>query len=119
MFNERTENKKMLSQEAYIEKLIRKYKISDCRTLKTPLDVSSKISKLDSPEIVNKEYQEMQSCDHRGIVGCLNYLAFSTRPDIAHTANILSSFVENPGNKHWGAAKTCLRYMYIYEGYKV
>ena len=35
----------------------------------------------------------------------------ATRPDIAHTANILSSFVENPGNKHWNTAKACLRYL--------
>ena len=108
---ERTENKIMLSQETYIEKLIEKYKMSDCRTLETPLDVSSKLSKLDSSEIGSKEYQEMQSRGYRGIVGCLNYLALTTRPDIAHTANILSSFVENPGNKHWNAAKACLCYL--------
>ena len=35
----------------------------------------------------------------------------TTRPDIAHRANILSLFVENPGNKHWNAAKACLRYL--------
>ena len=53
----------------------------------------------------------MQSCHYRGIVGCLNYLALTARPDIAHTANILSLFVENPGNKHCNAAKACLRYL--------
>ena len=53
----------MLSQEAYIEKLIEKYKMSDCRTLETPPDVNSKLSKLDSQEIGSKVYQEMQSCD--------------------------------------------------------
>ena len=53
----------------------------------------------------------MQACHYRGIVGCFNYLALTTRPDIAHTVNILSSFVENPGNKHWNAAKACLRYL--------
>ena len=53
----------------------------------------------------------MQSCNYRGIIGCLNCLALTTRPDIAHTANILSSFVENPGNKHWNAAKAGLRYL--------
>ena len=62
----------MLTHEAYIEKLIEKYKVSDSRTLETPIDVSSKLSKLDSPEIGSKEYQKMQSCDYRGVVGCLN-----------------------------------------------
>ena len=34
----------------------------------------------------------MKSCDQRSVVGCLNYLALVTRPDITHTANLLSSF---------------------------
>ena len=46
--------------------------MSDGRTLETPLDVSSKLSKLESPNIGSKEYQELQSCDYKGIVGCLN-----------------------------------------------
>ena len=90
-----TEHKIMLSQETYIEKLTDKYKMSDCRTLETLFDVSSKLSKFNSPEIGSKEYKEMQSCDYWGIVGCLKYLAFTTRPGIAQTANILSSLVEN------------------------
>ena len=53
----------------------------------------------------------MQSCDHRCIVGCLNYLALTSRPDIAHAASLLSSFVQNPGKRHWNAAKGCLRYL--------
>ena len=29
----------------------------------------------------------------------------------SHAANLLSSFVENPGRRHWNAAKGCLRYL--------
>ena len=85
--------------------------MSDCRTLEKCLDVSSKLSKLDSPKIGSKEYQDMQSCDYRGKVGCLKYLALSTRPNIAQKANFLSSLEEIPGNKHRNAAKSCLRYL--------
>ena len=60
----------MLSQDGYIEKLIEKYNMSDCRTLETPLDIISKPSNIDSPERGGKEYEEMQSCDYRGIEGC-------------------------------------------------
>ena len=108
---EGTENKIMLRQEAYIEELIEKYKMSDSRTLKTPLDVSSKLPKLDSPKIGSKEYQFVQSCDYRGKVGCLNYLASSSRQDITHIAIISCSFVENPGKKHCNAAKAFQRYL--------
>ena len=40
-----------------------------------------------------------------------NYLACSSRPDIASAANFLSSFVENPGEKHWKAGKRVLSYL--------
>ena len=53
----------------------------------------------------------MHPCDYRGIVGCLNFLALTSRPDIAHTANILSSFVDNPANEHWNAGKACPLYL--------
>ena len=108
---ERTQNEIMLSQEAYVEKLLEKFNMSESKTLETPLDVSLKLSKLDSPEIGSNEHREMQSCDYRRIVGCLNYLSLTSRPDIAHAANLLSSFVENPGRRHWNAAKGCLRYL--------
>ena len=108
---EQTQNEIMLSQETYVEKLLEKFNMSESKTLETPLDVSLKLSKLDSPEIGSNEHIEMQSCDYRGIVGCLNYLAIKCRPDIAHTDNLLSSIVENTGRRHWNAAKGCLRYL--------
>ena len=89
----RTQNEIMLSQEAYVEKLLEKFNMSESKTLETPLDVSLKLSKLDSLEIGSNEHREMQSCDYRGIVGCLNHLTLTSRPDIAHAANLLSSFV--------------------------
>ena len=56
---EKTENKKRLSQEAYNEKIKKKYKMSDCRSLETHLDVNSKLSKLDSPK---KEAKNIKMC---------------------------------------------------------
>ena len=54
---------------------------------------------------------EMQKLDYRGLVGCLNYLSTTTRPDIAFGSHLLSSFLENPGLAHWVAAKHVLRYL--------
>ena len=85
--------------------------MSESKTLETPLYVSLKLSKFDSPEKGSNEHREMQSCDYRGIVGCLNYLALKSRPDIANAANLLSFFVQNLRKRHWNAAKGCLRYL--------
>ena len=72
----------MLSQDTYVEKLLEKFNMSESKTLEAPLDVSRKLSKLNSPEIGSNEHRQMQSCDYTGIVGCLNYLALTSRPDI-------------------------------------
>ena len=52
----------------------------------------------------------MKYFDFRNLVGCLNYLACSIRPDIAFQANFLCSFFENSGEKHWKAGKRVLGY---------
>ena len=53
----------------------------------------------------------MSKTNYRSLIGCLNYLALSSRPDICFASNALSSFVENPGEVHWKAAKRVLRYL--------
>ena len=47
----------------------------------------------------------------RSLIGCLNYLALSSRIDTCFAADALSSFVENPEEVHWKAAKRVLRYL--------
>ena len=71
----------MLSQETYLEKLLELFNMSKSKTLETPSDVGLKLSNLDSPETGSNEHRDVQSCDYRRRVGCLNYLALK-RPDI-------------------------------------
>ena len=100
---ERTENE--IKPETYVEKVPEKFNMSESKILETPLDVSLKLSKIDSPERSRHEHREMQRNYYRGIVGCLKYLALTSRPDIAHAANLIISFVQNPGKRHCDAAK--------------
>ena len=51
----------MLSREAYVEKLLEKFNMSESKTLETPLDVSLKLSKLDSTEI---GAMSIEKCNH-------------------------------------------------------
>ena len=52
----------------------------------------------------------MSKTNFRGLIGCHNFLALSSRPDMCFAANALNYFVENPGEVHWKAAKRVLRY---------
>ena len=53
----------------------------------------------------------MSKTNFRSLIGCLNCLALSSRPDICFAAKALSLFVDNPGEVHWKAAKRVLRYL--------
>jgi hypothetical protein len=48
---------------------------------------------------------------YRGIVGALNYLSTTTRPNITFAVSCLSQFLNNPGTSHWHAAVHTLQYL--------
>ena len=111
MKDERTSSEIKISQEKYIEKNLETFKMNDCRPIGTPLEEKCKLSKNDCPQEGSEEQLRMSKTNFRSLIACLNYLALSSRPDIYFVANALSSFVENPGEVHWKAAKRVLRYL--------
>eukprot|EP00121_Abeoforma_whisleri_P006484 Awhi_evm1s5900 len=58
-------------------------------------------------KLENTEYE----CDYNGIVGSLQYLANSTRPDIALVVNKLSQHLTAYGEEHWNAALRIIKYL--------
>jgi hypothetical protein len=58
-----------------------------------------------------EERRSMAAVPYRTVVGALNYLAHSTRPDIAHAVQQVSQHSQDPGAKHWAAVKQILRYL--------
>ena len=106
---ERTSSEIKISQEKYKEKNLETFKMNDCK----PIDTleKCKLSKNDCPQEGSEEQLRMSKTNFRSLIGCLNYLALSSRPDICFAANALSSFLENPGEVHWKAAKSVLIYL--------
>ena len=93
-------NEIRISQEKYVEKLISRFRMTEAKPITPPISENEKLTKEDCPLEGSIEQENMKKCDYRGLVGCLNYLALSSRPEICFAANLLSSFVENPGEKH-------------------
>jgi len=100
-----------VNQEKYIEKLLEKFGMTDCKPLSTPCAEKSTFSKNDCPADGSEEQFSMVNKNYRGLIGAINYLANTSRPDLAYIAHCLSRFVSNPGEKHWIAAKRVLRYL--------
>ena len=72
----RTPNRLKLSQEHYVEKILRKFEHFDCKPVSTPYDPNSQL----------KEYREhsVAQIEYAQIIGILIYLMNYTRPDIAY-----------------------------------
>jgi hypothetical protein len=45
------------------------------------------------------------------VIGCLNYLAVATRPDIAFAVNFLARFSQRPSTTHWRFLKHLINYL--------
>jgi hypothetical protein len=78
-----------LVQAGYAERVLRTVGMWDCNPVLTPLDPNVRLTKRDSPEVVEPRLHRRM----RSIVGCLSYLVNMTRPDLAFTYFQLSKFV--------------------------
>ncbi|GJU42991.1 retrotransposon protein, putative, ty1-copia subclass [Tanacetum coccineum] len=58
-----------------------------------------------------EEVKRMQNAPYASDVGSIMYAMRSTRPDVTFTQNITSHFQQNPGEPHWTAVKTILKYL--------
>ena len=93
-----------ISQEQYIGKIMRKYKLQDCKTVSTPMDLNVKLVKDDG---YSKPVDVVQ---YHSMVGSLIYAAIATRPDIAYAVAALAKFNSSPTEAHLTTVKRVFRY---------
>ena len=99
-----------ISQETYIDKIVKKFNLQDAKDCATPLDPNIKLSKDQCPDS-DEEKKTMAKIPYRQAIGSLMWATVATRPDIAFAVSVLSQFLENPGRVHWEAVKRVLRYL--------
>ena len=80
---DRSSNKLYLSQEKYIEKVLRKFRMDNAKAMSCPLAAHFKLSTKQCPTTDEKK-KEMWSVPYASAVGSLMYAMVCTRPDIAH-----------------------------------
>jgi hypothetical protein len=99
-----------LSQVTYIDSLLRKFNMADCKSVSVPLDPMVQLSREQCPT-TPEVTAEMENIPYRTLIGGLVWLATATRPDLALTVCVLSRFIDNPGLPHWNAGKRVLQYL--------
>jgi hypothetical protein len=99
----REDGKTLITQRKYTMELIKRFNMSECKPVSTPLEQNIKLNSDD-------ETKEMNGTLYRQLVGSLNYLT-TTRPDIAYSVSILSQFMAKPHDNHWKETKRVLQYL--------
>ncbi|XP_074265705.1 secreted RxLR effector protein 161-like [Silene latifolia] len=99
-----------LSQKAYIDKVLERYRMNEYSAGIVPIQKGDKFSKMQCPHN-ELEQKEMERIPYAFVVGSLNYVQTSTRPDISFAVGMLGWYQSNPRMDHWKAAKKVLRYL--------
>ena len=94
-----------IDQQAYIENALKRFKLQDANSTKTPLPAGVHLEKSEVPVALDTKTYYQQ------IIGMLIYAAIGTRPDIAFVAMRLSRFNNNPTEEHIKYARYVLRYL--------
>eukprot|EP00253_Pinus_taeda_P035126 PITA_35126 len=97
---DKNENGIFISQARYVNEVLGKFNMQECKAAITPTVMGLKLSKEDS----SKDFDPSL---YKSIVGSLMYLT-TTRPDIMFFVSLISRFMERPKEAHWQAAKRIL-----------
>nr|GEW86253.1 retrovirus-related Pol polyprotein from transposon TNT 1-94 [Tanacetum cinerariifolium] len=107
---DRKMGKLTLSQTDYISKFLKKFNMSSCKPVPTPLAPYFKLSSHECPKS-KEDKEDMSRVPYSSAIGSLMYAMVYTRPDLARVVSVMSRYIHNPGKMHWEAVKCILRYL--------
>jgi hypothetical protein len=93
----------LLTQAAYIQKLLNKFGLSNCNSSLLPMDPSLHLQRIMDTSKVDAEL-------YRSLVGSLIYVT-NTRPDVCYAVSCVARYMTSPEQAHFQAAKRILRYL--------
>ena len=108
----RDRSKRSLShpQETYINKVLERFRMQDCKSIDTPIAKGEGLSHRLCPR-TPQENEQMKHVPYASAIGSLMYAMMCTRPDICFAIGMVSRYQSNPGPAHWKAVKRILRYL--------
>lgn len=99
------QNSITIDQEDYIDKVLRRFNMENCKPVSTPGVPGQRFEKPQEP------YTADAKIPYRELIGSLMYITVCSRPDIAHSVNFMSQFCNCYTEVHWAATKRILRYL--------
>ena len=99
----------LLHQEAYVNKVLKEFKMDKANPLAAPMIGRSKTN--EDPYQPCEEEEVVDKPRYLTAVGAFTYLTTHTRPDIAFATSMLARHSQNPTSRHWNGVKHLLRYL--------
>jgi len=99
-----------LSQESYLNKVLKTFNMLESKPALTPLGAHLKM-KSATEEKLSTEEEYMKSVPYSSAVGSIMYSMIGTRPDLAYPVGVVSRFMSQPAKEHWLGVKWVLRYI--------
>ncbi len=95
-----------LGQRAYLEKILRDHKMTDCKAAPTPMETQY-------TEESSSDYQPTtEFCSqYQSAVGSLMCAMLGTCPDLAYAVSMKSRYASWPNNSHWQAVQQIFWYI--------
>lgn len=91
-----------IDQSHYSLKILEKFNMIECNTIKTPIEQNLKLERGDSSD---------SELPYRELIGILMFLCMGSRPDLSFAVNYFSRFQEGANINHWNHLKRTLRYI--------
>jgi Reverse transcriptase (RNA-dependent DNA polymerase) len=99
-----------LSQQAYIDKVLKRYGMENYKPGNTPVIKGDKFS-LDQCPKAELEKSEMHQIPYASLIRSLMYAQVCTRPNITYITGMLGRYLSKLGMNHWKPTKRVLRYL--------
>ena len=110
---DRSQRKIWLSQRQYVDIVLERSGMMNCKPQWTPMATSVKLSADDPNDNTTHHTMEIdgRTVSYSSVVGSLMYAMMGTRPDLAYLVGVLGRYSANPKQSHWEMVKRGLRYL--------
>ncbi|GJT38372.1 putative RNA-directed DNA polymerase [Tanacetum coccineum] len=110
IFRDRSKRLIGLSQDTYLDKILKRFKMDNSKKGILPLHHGIKISSDLCPK-TNDELDKMSRVPYASAIGSIMYAMTCTRLDVSFALSMVSRHHQNPGEGHWTAIKNILKYL--------
>ncbi|GJR53533.1 putative RNA-directed DNA polymerase [Tanacetum coccineum] len=99
-----------LSQDTYLDKILKIFKMENSKKGNLPLHHGIKISSDLCPN-TDDELDKMSHVPYASAIGSIMYAMTCTRPDVYFALSMVSRHQQNPSEGHWTVVKNILKYL--------